>query len=131
MKSKIAAVVVTLVLGAAACGGERSPATSTLQPNGNAVLNVHNDHWLDVTVYAVSSGTRHRLGTVPGLKTVALPVHNTIVAGAGTIRLLIEPIGSAAAHLTEPVMLSTSDVIELHVRDPLNLTFFTVGRPER
>ncbi|MGQ0643046.1 MAG: hypothetical protein ACT4P6_20055 [Gemmatimonadaceae bacterium] len=129
MKSKQAATAfIALLLAASACGGERAPATSALQTQESGVLVVKNDHWLDVTVYAVRAGTRHRIGTVPGLQTETLALQNTVLAGAGSVRFLVEPIGTTGTHLTEPVTIERSDRVELNVRSPLNLTTFTVSR---
>ena len=130
MRSKptVTMLVTVLVAAAAACGGERGPAPSALQTRDNAVLVVQNDHWLDVTIYAVRAGTRQRLGTVAGLGTQTLPIHTTIVGGAGTVRFVIQPIGSSDAYATEHVLVGPSDSVELHIRNPLRLTTFAVAR---
>jgi hypothetical protein len=123
-----ATAFIALLAGTFACGAERSQTTSALQTQEAASLTVRNDHWLDVTIYAVRGGTRQRIGTVAGQKTETLPLEKTILAGAGTIRFLVEPIGSAQSHVTESISIGPSDTVELQVRNPLNLTTYSVAR---
>lgn len=127
MLSKPAAsVLIALVVGAA-CGGERSPATSSLQTQGEAILAVTNNYWLDAVVYAVQAGTRQRIGTVAGFSSDTLPLRRTMV-GAGTIRLLVEPIGSSARHVTEPIQVDPGELVDFRIGNPLNLSSITVWR---
>ncbi len=127
LSRRVAAVLIALVAGAA-CGGERSPATSALQTQGDALLTVTNDYWLDAVVYAVQAGTRQRIGTVAGFSSDTLPLRRTMV-GAGSIRLLVEPIGSSTRHVTEPVHVDPGDMVDLRIGNPLNLSSITVWRP--
>jgi len=128
MTPKSATTALVAILAATlACGGKRAPEPSAVEPQGNALLVVRNDHWLDITIYAIRGGSRYRLGMVSGLKTDTLPLQNTILAGSGTLRFLLEPIGSTRTHLTESIPIGANQSIELNIRNPLDLTTFTVS----
>jgi hypothetical protein len=120
---------MTLVAAAMACGGERSPVPSNLQSSDDAFLVVQNDHWLDATIYAVRAGTQHRLGTARGLKTDTLPLRLTVVGGAGSVRLIAEPIGQTGRHVSEPINVDRGDLVEYQIKNPLNLSTVAVYRP--
>ena len=125
-KSATTAIVVILT-ATLACGGKRAPEPSAVEAEGDALLTVRNDHWLDITIYAIRGGSRYRLGMVPGLKTETLHLKNSVLAGSGTLRFLLEPIGSTRTHLTESIPIGANASIELNIRSPLNLTTFTVS----
>jgi hypothetical protein len=126
MISKRAVTGLIALLGAVfACGGRQQLATpSELQSGEGAVLTVTNDYLTDVTVYAVRAGTRTRLGTVYGFRTETLPIRNTVLWGAGTLRFLILDRLSGRAHVTDPLTIGPSDAVLLTVRNPINMSSF-------
>jgi len=125
-KRAITGLVAALAISIACGGREPSATPSELQGQGEAVLTVTNDYLNDVTVYAVRAGTRARLGTVFGFKTETLPIRNTILFGAGSVRLLIEENATGRRHLTEPFTVGPNDAIDVTVRSPLSLSSFIV-----
>ncbi len=125
-KRAITGLVAGLALSFACGGREPSATPSELQGQSDAVLTVTNDYLNDVTVYAVRGGTRARLGTVFGFKTETLPIRNTILFGAGSVRLLIEENATGRRHLTEPFTVGPNDAIDVTVRNPLSLSSFIV-----
>lgn len=125
MLSKRGVTGLIALLGAAfACGGREKLAPSELHDRDGAVLTVTNDYLTDVTVYAVRAGTRTRLGTVYGFRTETLPIRNTVLWGAGTLRFLILDRLSGRAHLTEPFTIGPNDDVLLTVRNPINMSSF-------
>jgi hypothetical protein len=127
MISKPAVTGLLLLLGATfACGRERTAQASELQSTDEAVLTVKNDYLNDVAVYAIRAGSKTRVATVYGFKTETIPLKTSILSGASSVRLLIEPLGSVATHLTEPITVLPGDSIELTVRNPINLSSVTV-----
>lgn len=133
MKAKPAVTTLIALLGvvsvALACNGrERAMEPSELRSQDDAVITVENDYLTDVTVYAVRAGSRARLGTVFGFRTETLPIRNTIVWGAGSVRLLILDRISGRAHLTEPFTVGPDDSILLTVRNPINMSSFLLRR---
>lgn len=78
-----------------------------------ASVEVENQAFLDVNVYAVRSGQRIRLGTVTGhsTRTLALPKH--LVGSGATVRFLADFIGSDRAPISEEVVIWPGDTVEL------------------
>jgi hypothetical protein len=126
MTSKPAVTGLLLLLTATfACGRERTAQASELQTD-EAVLTVQNEYLNDVAVYAIRAGSKVRVATVYGFKTETIPIKASILSGAGSVRLLIEPLGSVASHVTEPITVLPGDSVELTVRNPINLSSVTV-----
>ena len=117
----LALLVVTF-----ACGRERTAQASELKNTDDAVLTVQNDYLNDVAVYAVRAGTKTRVATVYGFKTETIPLKSSIITGAGTVRLLIQPLTTGQQYVTEPVTVLPGDSVQLTVRNPINLTSVTV-----
>lgn len=85
-------------------------------------VTVRNNNWSDVTIYAVSRGTRFRLGTVVTgtAQEFVLPTH--LNADIFPIQLLADPIGGARRVVTEELILNPGDEIEWHVQNHLALS---------
>lgn len=127
MISKPAVTGLLLLIGATfACGRERTAQASELQSRDEAVLTVKNEYLNDVAVYALRAGSKVRVATVYGFKTETIQLKASILSGASSVRLLIEPLGSAATHVTEPITVLPGDSVELTVRNPINLSSVTV-----
>jgi hypothetical protein len=119
------------------CGGCAQKNTGPADVNdvngsdGAPVLVVENNKWLDVNVYAVRNGTRHRLGTVTSLQTARFRLPSWVTTGASDMRLLIDPVGSEQVHLTEPILLTEGSRIVFKVADYLPLSAYSVLAAER
>ncbi|MGH7554093.1 MAG: hypothetical protein ACREMQ_13820, partial [Longimicrobiales bacterium] len=95
----VTAITLFTLLTSAACA-------QSLMENGarriheRTMIRVENNNWLDMVVYAVSSGTRVRLGSVRtgGFADFSLP-HG--YATGSSIQLIANPIGSNAAYSTD------------------------------
>lgn len=104
-------------------GAGAGPVTG---PARTAVVEVSNDNWADVTVYAVQSGLRQRLGSVSSMSRRAFLLPAGITAGRGELRLLIDLIGSRETHLTEPFMINPGDRAVLRVQNHLAISSVSV-----
>lgn len=123
-KPAVTGLIALLGVTFACAGRERVMAPSELRAHDDAVITVTNDYLTDVTVYAVRAGTRARLGTIFGFRTETLPIRNTILWGAGSVRLLILDRLSGRAHITEPFTVGPEDSILLTVRNPIQMSSF-------
>lgn len=123
--------VALVGLLASACAGSAGIEVDDAGPGDvPARVQVTNNNWLDVNVYAVWSGTRARLGTVGSNSTRTFTVPRTMAAH-GTIQLLAAPIGSPSVHRTEAILLDGGDRIELNVENSLSLSSYTVRSRRR
>ncbi len=80
-----------------------------------ATLIVENDNTSNVTVYALRSGTRQRMGTVTGLSTERFEIRRTMLSGGGELNVGIDPLGSNRMYTAYPIYVSEGDVIEVTV----------------
>lgn len=112
--SRLAAVLLAGAL-LSACAGRSAPSRfAGGREAGQIRLEVDNRNYSDVVVFGLQGATAIRLGSVTGLtsKTLAVPDHLVV---AGQLRLLVDPIGSAAAYLSDEIMVNPGDVVVLHV----------------
>lgn len=116
---------VLLVLSACASAGKRDRAS----PRGPVTtVEVSNRNWADLTVYAIRSGMRVRLGSVVSMTTERLKLPPAILAGSGGIRLHVELLGSRQAHTTEAIQVQPGDRIQFDVQNHLAISSLSVWR---
>ena len=125
MISKPAVTGLMLLLAATfACGRERTAQASELQSTDESVLTVKNDYLNDVAIYAIRAGSKTRIATVYGFKSETIPIRNSVLWGAGTLRFLILDRVSGRAHVTEPFTIGPTDEVDLTVRNPISMSSF-------
>jgi hypothetical protein len=106
------APVLALLL--AACGGRKQ--NSAPDPNNAAAMvQVENRGFADMVIYAVSSGTRVRLGLATGNSTKSFTIPAALVRGAGPLRFLADPIGGSRSPISEDILVSPGDIVSLTI----------------
>ena len=124
-----AALTATLALigSLAACTGARAePDVSASAQRASTVgVTVENDNSLTMTVYRVRSGTRFRLGTVTAFDTETFQVSEDALS-AGTMQLLVDPIGSDEVFVTPAISVGTGQRIVLKVASQLGMSTHAV-----
>jgi hypothetical protein len=95
-----------------ACAG-RSQDTSS-KPASSAMVQVENQGFADMVIYAISGGQRVRLGLATGnsTKTFTVPRYLT---GAGPIRFLADPIGGNRTPVSEEMSVRPGDLVTLTI----------------
>ena len=94
-------------------------------PAGPVLVEVTNHNVLDVTVFAVGGGQTSRLGTVPTNATQTFEVSRALNLVSG-LRLLVDPVGSVEAALTDDIQVLPGDTVYLTVQPNLATSFTTV-----
>ena len=97
-----------------ACGG--GPAVERPAPDAEAIVEVENLGFADVTVYAISAtGARVRLGQVSGNSTqrIALPAY--LVRGGERLRFLADPIGGDQGPVSEELYVAPGETVGLRI----------------
>jgi hypothetical protein len=89
-------------------------------------IRVSNYNPLTVTVYAVSSGQNYRLGQINTGRTEVFGVPRGV--NEFDLRILVDPIGSRLSWMTDPLVYTPGDVIEVQIESNLNLTSVTFRR---
>ena len=121
-------VVAGLVVVLAACASAEDVSDLGFgQPAAAAenTINVQNDYWGEMDVYAVSGGMRVRLGSVPAGRAGKLRIPWQL-ALRPDIRLQIDPVGPESAFTFPPVTLHPGATVELSVANTLRMSSFSV-----
>jgi hypothetical protein len=107
-----------------------APASARKEDQGDKGVRVQvvNNHWLDVRVYAVSQGGAYaRIGTVTSFSTARLELPRWATATSSTIRLVAAPIGSSERYSSEPILVSAGETVEWRLANHLALSTLTVS----
>jgi hypothetical protein len=113
-----------LVLASAGCFGRKK---SQGEPVYQAVtLEVVNNNWQDIVIYAIVGSSRQRLGSVPAVKHATLELPSGLIPLPGSVQLLLDPLGSRATYRTGMISIGLGQQIRLVVENQLSLTNWTV-----
>jgi hypothetical protein len=107
-------LTISIALLAAACTGFRHGAAAT-DPNAPTVVQVDNQGFLDMAVYAARSTERVRLGTATGNSKTNLRVPQGMVSGLTPLRFIADPIGGNRASVSEEITVAPGDTIVLTI----------------
>jgi hypothetical protein len=96
-----------------ACAGRSQD--NAPEPTETAMVQVENQGFTDMVVYAVNGGQKIRLGLATGHSTKAFTIPRYLVRGAGTIRFLADPIGGNRAPISEEMTVQPGDLVTLTI----------------
>jgi hypothetical protein len=123
IRNFITAVAVVTLAGACA------PATNSLAsddigdlaPRGRAAttLEVENNNWATMNVYALRGSSRVRLGTVTSMSRAVFRIPASLLNAAGDVRLMADPIGSSNTHVTPSIQVNPGERIEFTIQNHL------------
>ena len=83
-------IVAMLGLALVACGGSRKSRSAPI-PQPRTSVRVENQGFSDMTIYAIRSGQRVRLGNAPGNSTTTFTIPSNLIFGATPLRFLADP----------------------------------------
>ena len=103
----------TAILGfaVAACGGSKSNSAPIPQPR--TTIRVENQGFADMTIYAIRSGQRVRLGQATGNTTTTFTIPANIIFGATPLRFLADPIGGRGTPISDEITVQPGDQVRL------------------
>ena len=120
-------LIVLLLVGASglsACGLFRKREKT--QSDDPVMLQVVNNNWSDIVIYALVDGSRTRLGDVGSTRTRMLRLPNSVLASSGMLQLVLDPLGSRNTYRTGVIMVSGGQRVRLQIENELRLTSWTV-----
>lgn len=85
------------------------------EPASSAVVQVENQGFADMVIYAISGGQRVRLGLSTGNSTKTFTVPRYLTAGAGPIRFLADPIGGNRTPVSQEMSVQPGDLVTLTI----------------
>jgi len=123
---------IALLLGLPACAASTSDAGRPQPaPSERPMIHIVNHNTLDANVYMVVGSQTWRLDFVGGLGEDSVRFPLALVPG-DDIRVLVDPIGSSEAYLTDPVSYSGDESFQLTIENSLSLsTFYPLVMGER
>jgi hypothetical protein len=89
--------------------------TADTEPAGPAMVEVENQGFTDMVVYAINGGQRIRLGLATGNSTKTFTVPRYLTTGAGPIRFLADPIGGDRSPVSEEMAVRPGDLVTLTI----------------
>jgi hypothetical protein len=113
MKTRLIASSV-LIAGLIACSGLKQGTNSTTAA-GPTVVEVDNQGFLDMTVYAVRSEQRYRLGIATGNSKTNLTIPSVLISGITPVRFVADPIGGRRASVSQEITVAPGDTVVLTI----------------
>jgi hypothetical protein len=113
MSFLINASLIVMLATTSTCAG-RSRETA-VEPTESAAVQVQNQSFSDMVVYAISGGQRIRLGLATGNSTNTFTIPRHLIRGAGGIRFLADPVGGNRTPVSEEMTVNPGDVVTLTI----------------
>jgi hypothetical protein len=114
------AVIPISMLAITACAAARESSQRGVGNDARIPVEITNDNWLAIAVYAMEAGVPFRIGTVDSFRTEVLRLPwSTRPAEA---RLLIRPIGSTSEYLSPPLSWTGEGRLQFTVAESLPLS---------
>jgi hypothetical protein len=111
---RTARTTLLLVISAAltACSlGRREPA----RESARTTVRVENANFADMTIYAMRSSQRVRIGLANGSSTTVLVIPPNLIAGITALRFIADPIGGRANTVTEEITVAPGDEVVMYI----------------
>jgi hypothetical protein len=112
MKKRLT-VIALLLLGITACSGFKRGSASP--ENAATILQVDNQGFLDMTVYALRNSQRVRLGSATGNTKTNLTIPSDLVFGLTSLRFIADPLGGNRASVSQEIMVAPGDTVVLTI----------------
>ena len=122
----VAALVAVPAAAAQTASEEKSETPAAVSER--TTVRVVNDNWHDMTVYAVRSGYRRRLGTVTSFTSRVFALPQAFLIPSDELRLIADPIGRRGAYVSEALVVNDGDVVEWRLRNNLRLSNIFIYR---
>jgi hypothetical protein len=121
MSNLLVAAATGVVLSACAAGPGANDRPA-IAPGSDAVVQVTNNNWSDVRVYAERDGLRIRLGRVTSMGTEVFRMPAVLMASTGPIRLIADPLGSSETHVTHGMLVWAGQRVNYTVSNDLRIS---------
>jgi hypothetical protein len=92
-----------------------APGSGIADQNRATAVQVDNQGFLDMTVYAARSAQRLRLGIAPGNAITVLSVPPGIVGGLTPLRFIADPIGGQRPSVSEEITVAPGDTVVMTI----------------
>jgi hypothetical protein len=107
--------MLAIAVPARAASVRMDTVTTKSTDSPTTTVEVRNQAFLDAVVWAIRDGTSYRLGIATGNMTSKFTVPKYLDRGLYSLSFVIHPIGARGSSVTDEVMVSRGDVIELTI----------------
>jgi hypothetical protein len=121
---RVTAALAASLSASMSCSGQYVSA-ERLWRGPTTLVRVMNQNWMDVTVFVVRGATRTRIGFVNALSEATFPL-SAAAAPDGSLRLLLDPLGSAGTYMTEAIAVRPGQQVELTITPSLGMSYLAV-----
>src|SRR5690349_20113358 len=104
--------LATLLLIVAGCNAFRHGSDPAVQA-GATTLEVDNQGFVDMTVYAVRNSQRLRLELATRNHKTTMTIPLGLIGGITTLRFIADPIGGTRASVSQEISVTPGDTVEL------------------
>jgi hypothetical protein len=112
---KIKSIAFALALAASAACNGFSRGSGATDPNQPTVVEVDNQGFLDMDVYAVRSGQRWRLGLATGNSRTKLTIPQSMVNGLTPLRFIADPVGGRRPSVSQEITVAPGDTVVMTI----------------
>lgn len=109
----LAAASVSIGGGGAVLGCHAARREPAVAPGTAATLQVQNQGYADMVIYVLRGTQRIRLGLSTGNTTQRFRIPADVVAGAGTLRFIADPVGGTRAPVSDEISIRPGDTVTL------------------
>src|SRR6266480_4529566 len=107
--------LITFALIAVAACNALAHGSGTTNQNAPTVVQVDNQGFLDMTVYAARSTQRVRLGIATGNGKTNFDIPKMLVSGLTPLRFVADPIGGNRASVSQEITVAPGDTVVLMI----------------
>ncbi len=127
MKTPTFAALLALAIAVSGCIWRSSePEPGPLPPlAADTRVDVTNNNWLDMVIYASRNGSRIRLGTVTSLETESFAMPPSL-EHAGELRLIASPIGRNGSYSSDPVSVWPGQRVAFTIENQIGISTISV-----
>jgi len=113
MKTRLIALTF-LIAGVVACNAFKH-GSDTTEPSQPTVVQVDNQGFLDMTVYAARSTQRVRLGIATGGSKTNFNIPSVLMSGLTPLHFVADPIGGRRASVSQEITVAPGDTVVLTI----------------
>src|SRR4026209_1497226 len=114
MKTIQTITLALLLLVAGACAG-MGGGSGNPSPNEPTVVEVDNQGFADMTIYAVRTSQRYRLGIATGNRKTRLTIPTSVSSGLSPLRFIADPIGGRRNSVSQEITIAPGDIVVLMI----------------
>jgi hypothetical protein len=112
---KLKSIAFALLLAGIAACSTLTRGSGTTAQNQPTVLQVDNQGFQDMDVYAVRFGQRVRLGLATGIHKTNLTIPPSLVSGLTPMRFVADPIGGRRPSVSQEITVAPGDTVVMTI----------------